>query len=98
MAYSASELEGVQWMMPAFDTPDASGLYARNTVDVENLQAGVDRMIKDGIHQIATTGSFGECWNLFMDEFETLIRATIETVNKRVPLFLGVTSTNLREA
>lgn len=98
MSYTFDELKGVQWMMPAFATPDAGSIFATNTVDVENLQEGVDRIIKDGIHQIATTGSFGQCWNLFPDEFESLVRATLDAVNKRVPLFLGVTSTNLREA
>jgi dihydrodipicolinate synthase/N-acetylneuraminate lyase len=98
MSYAPDELHGVQWMMPAFATPDAGGIFAAHTVDVENLQEGIDKIIKDGVHQIATTGSFGQCWNLFPDEFETLVRATIEAVDKRVPVFLGVTSTNLREA
>src|SRR6266516_7621286 len=53
--------------------------------------------LKDGIGLIATTGSFGQVWNLSFDEWQTLVTATIEAVNKRVPLMLGVTSTNPRE-
>lgn len=98
MSYTPTELSGICGMMPAFSTPDAADITATRTVDVENLQEGVDRVIKDGgVDLIATTGSFGECYNLFWDEFQTLVRATIETVNKRVPLMLGVTSTNPRE-
>jgi trans-o-hydroxybenzylidenepyruvate hydratase-aldolase len=97
MSYAPDELKGVCGMMPAFATPDASNILATNTVDVQNLQEGVDKIINDGIGMIATTGSFGQCWNLMWDEFTTLVDATIEAVDQRVPLMLGVTSTNPRE-
>ena len=97
MSYTFEELKGVCGMMPAFATANASEITATNTVDVDNLQDGVDRIIKDGIGVIATTGSFGQCWNLLWDEFTTLIDATIQAVDDRVPLMLGVTSTNPRE-
>jgi len=97
MSYSWDELKGVCGMMPAFATDNASDLTATNTIAVDNLQAGVDRIIKDGIGMICTTGSFGQCYNLFWDEFQTITRASIEAVNKRVPLMLGVTSSNPRE-
>jgi hydratase-aldolase len=97
VSYTFDELKGVCGMMPAFATANASQLTATNTVDVDNLQDGVDRIIKDGIGLIATTGSFGQCWNLLWDEFTTLVDATIEAVGNRVPLMLGVTSTNPRE-
>src|SRR5438093_13181534 len=97
MSYTFGDLKGVCGMMPAFATADASSITATNTVDVDNLHDGVDRIIKDGIGLIATTGSFGQVWNLSFDEWQTLVTATIEAVNKRVPLMLGVTSTNPRE-
>src|SRR5947209_17904905 len=97
MSYSWEELKGVCGMMPAFATENAGDLRATNTIAVDNLQEGVNRIIKDGIGMICTTGSFGQCYNLFWDEFQTLVRATIETVDKRVPLMLGVTSSNPRE-
>jgi trans-o-hydroxybenzylidenepyruvate hydratase-aldolase len=92
-----SQLRGVCAMMPSFTTADGDSLDARATVDVDALAAGVERMIGDGIDVIATTGSFGECYNLLWDEQQTLIRATIEVVRKRVPLFVGVTSPGPRE-
>jgi 4-(2-carboxyphenyl)-2-oxobut-3-enoate aldolase len=84
-------------MMPSFSTKDAGDLNARSTVDVDALQSGVDRMINDGIDLITTTGSFGECYNLFFDEYKTLASATVEAVKKRVPVFIGSTSPNPRE-
>jgi 4-(2-carboxyphenyl)-2-oxobut-3-enoate aldolase len=94
---TAQEVQGVMAMMPSFSTKDAGDLNARSTVDVDALQSGVDRMINDGIDLITTTGSFGECYNLFFDEYKTLASATVEAVKKRVPVFIGSTSPNPRE-
>lgn len=94
---TAQDLHGVMAMMPSFTTPDGNDLRSTNTVAVDNLTAAVDRIIKDGIGLIATTGSFGECYNLLFDEFVTLTRATVEAAKKRVPVFIGVTSPHTRE-
>lgn len=94
---TAQDLHGVMAMMPAFATPEAADIDATNTVAVDALQRGVDRIIRDGIDVIATTGSFGEFHTLLWDEFVTLTHATVEAVAKRVPLFIGVTSLNSRE-
>ena len=84
---SANELNGVLGMMPAFATPDAIDIRATQTIAVDNLKEGVDKIIKDGVNNIATTGTYGECYNLLFDEFKTLGVATVEAVKKRVPLF-----------
>jgi dihydrodipicolinate synthase/N-acetylneuraminate lyase len=84
-------------MMPAFATEDAADIRAKSTIDVDNLQSGVDRIIRDGINVIATTGSYGEFHTLLWDEFAMLTRATIEITNRRVPLFIGCTALNSRE-
>jgi trans-o-hydroxybenzylidenepyruvate hydratase-aldolase len=94
---TANELKGVLAMMPAFATPEAVDIKATDTIAVDNLTAGVDKIIKDGANNIATTGTYGECYNLLFNEFKTLAAATVETVKKRVPLFIGCTSPNPRE-
>jgi len=94
---TASDLNGVLGMMPAFATPDAVDIRATQTIAVDNLKEGVDKIIKDGLNNIATTGTYGECYNLLFDEFKTLAVATVETVKKRIPLFIGCTSSNPRE-
>src|SRR5215475_619741 len=94
---SAKDVQGVMAMMPSFSTENAGDLTSKNTVDVDNLKAGVDRMINDGIDVITTTGSFGECYNLDWDEYKTLAVAAVDAVKKRVPLFIGATSPNARE-
>jgi len=91
------DLGGVLGMMPAFATEDAVDIRATQTIAVDNLKKGVDRIINDGIDLIATTGTYGECYNLLFEEFKTLTVATVESVKKRVPLFIGCTSPNPRE-
>ena len=94
---TAKDVQGVMAMMPSFSTKNAGDLNATATIDVETLQSSVDRIIKDGVDVITTTGSFGECYNLFWDEYKTLATATVEAVKKRVPVFIGSTSPNPRE-
>ena len=84
-------------MMPSFATDDAVDVRATQTIAVDNLKEGVDKIIKDGANNIATTGTYGECYNLLFDEFKTLAVATVDAVKKRVPLFIGCTSPNPRE-
>jgi len=97
MMVSSQDVKGVMAMMPSFSTKDAGDLSSKNTIDVDNLKAGVDRIINDGVDVITTTGSFGECYNLNSEEYKTLAAATVDAVKKRVPLFIGATSPNARE-
>ncbi len=94
---TSQDLRGVMAMMPAFTTPDGGDYRSTNTVNVDELSRAVDQAVKDGINVLSTTGSFGECHTLLPDEFEALTRATIETVNKRIPVFIGCTSLHTRE-
>ncbi len=93
----ASDLGGMMAMMPAFATDTAASLTATDTVSVERLRAGLDRMVRDGADVIATTGSFGECHTLLREEFAVLARESVEVVRQRAPIFVGVTSVNARE-
>jgi dihydrodipicolinate synthase/N-acetylneuraminate lyase len=94
---SAGDVGGMMAMMPGFATDQAADLRATDTVSVERLRAGVDRMVRDGANVLATTGSFGECHTLLPKEFETLARESVEVVHRRIPVFVGVTSVNARE-
>lgn len=95
---TASDLKGMMAMMPSFATDNAIDVTATETIDVARLHQGLDRMIGDGADVIATTGSFGECHTLLMDEFRVLAHETVAATKARVPLFIGVTSPNTREA
>jgi len=94
---TCSDLSGLMTMMPAFGTDAAGDLNATQTISVERLESGLNRMIADGGDVISTTGSFGECHTLLFDEFKLLAESAAEIVNGRVPLFIGCTSLNDRE-
>jgi dihydrodipicolinate synthase/N-acetylneuraminate lyase len=94
---SASDLKGISAMMPAFATDQALKINATETIDLDRLANGVDRMVKAGVDVITTTGSFGEASNLLLSELSTLARGTVEVVNHRVPVIIGCVSQNSRE-
>jgi dihydrodipicolinate synthase/N-acetylneuraminate lyase len=94
---SSADLGGLMAMMPAFATDNAGDIHATETVSVDRLEAGLNRMIGDGANVIATTGSFGEFHTLLPAEYETLVRAVAEINNRRVPLFVGATGLNTRD-
>ena len=85
---SAKDIGGLMAMMPAFATDDAADIRATNTVDVDKLHKGVDRMIRDGANVMAAAGSFGEFHTLLPDEFEVLANETVAAAKKRVPVFV----------
>ena len=95
--YAPDELHGLNAMMPAFAKEGSESLTAVDTVDTDNLTDAVDRIIKDGANVISTTGSYGEVSTLLWEEMQTLFRATLDVVDKRVPVFFGITSWNGRE-
>jgi len=97
MSYTHEELGGVCAMSPAVATQDAGRMDAFHTIDVDNLSDALDRAIRDGVHMIATTGTFGQVWNLLWEEWQDAVVTSIQAVNKRVPLMLGVTTANPRE-
>lgn len=94
---SSNDLKGLMAMMPAFATDDAGDIHATNTVSVERMEKGLDRMIRDGANVIAAAGSFGEFHTLLPDEFKTLAHAASDITKQRVPLFVGATGLNTRE-
>ena len=94
---SSGDLGGLMAMMPAFATDDAADIHITNTISLDRLEAGLNRMISDGANVIATTGSFGEFHTLLPEEYETIVRASAEINRKRVPLFIGATGLNTRD-
>jgi 4-hydroxy-tetrahydrodipicolinate synthase len=64
---------------------DASG-----GVDEAALRRLIDRLIHDGAHAIAPLGSTGESAYLSDDEWQRVAAISIEQVDKRVPVIVGV--------
>ena len=96
---TANDLNGIMAMMPAFTTADGNRPDATATIDSDELARAVNKLIDDsGVTVLTTTGSFGEFHTLLWEEHKSLIEATVAAVKKRVPLFVGCTNLNPREA
>ncbi len=94
-----SDMKGGLWgFVPACSTPDAADVNAVDTIDTDALASLVDRLVRDGVDGIVTTGSAGESHTLSDDEYRTLITTVVETVNARVPVFVGASTLNTRDS
>jgi 4-(2-carboxyphenyl)-2-oxobut-3-enoate aldolase len=95
---TSADLGGLMAMMPGFATDNAADFKATNTVAVDRVEKGVNRMVADGANVISVAGSFGEFHTLLDDEFATLARAATEANNRRARMFIGTTALNTRQA
>jgi 4-hydroxy-tetrahydrodipicolinate synthase len=78
--------------------------YLVSPIDAQGrIKTGVlgklsDDLIKAGVHGLTPLGSTGEFAYLNREQRETVVRATIEAANKRVPVIAGVASTSTGDA
>jgi hydratase-aldolase len=94
---TSADIRGVFGLVPACATPDAGSWKATETIDTNALAELINKLIRDGVNGIMTTGSIGESHTLLWEEHKKLIETAVEAVNRRVPLFIGTTSLNTRE-
>jgi 4-hydroxy-tetrahydrodipicolinate synthase len=67
-------------------------------VDLPATQSSIDRLIKAGVSGVIVLPMLGENASLTVAERESVIRAAVEVVNRRVPLLSGLAETNLSAA
>ena len=60
------------------------------SLNLGGLKQNVDFMVNGGIHALVAAGGTGELFGLTPDEAKQVIRTTIDTVNKRIPVLAGV--------
>ena len=88
---STSDFHGV---FPYLVSPlDDSG-----EVRAEVLARLCDDLIAAGVHGLTPLGSTGEFAYLNREQRQTVVQATIEAANKRVPVIAGVASTSTADA
>jgi 4-hydroxy-tetrahydrodipicolinate synthase len=67
-------------------------------LDLPATQSSIDRLIKAGVSGVIVLPMLGENASLTVAERESVIRAAVEVVNRRVPLLSGLAETNLSAA
>lgn len=64
--------------------------FKNGEVDYNSYQQLIEYYIQKRITGIIPLGTTGECPVIEKDEFEKIIETTIEIVNKRIPVFIGL--------
>jgi 4-hydroxy-tetrahydrodipicolinate synthase len=72
----------VRGIIPPVVTP----MTPDEEVDYAKLRKFIDYQIACGVHGIFVLGTTGECYALDADEKHKIVAATVEHVNKRVPV------------
>jgi dihydrodipicolinate synthase/N-acetylneuraminate lyase len=90
---SAADLTGLLAIIPTPALPEAHRWDAEATVDLAETSRTVEALLADGADGVIALGTTGECPTLPAGEYEALVRCLVETVDGRVPLFIGATTT-----
>jgi 4-hydroxy-tetrahydrodipicolinate synthase len=75
-----------------------SPIDAQGRIKTDVLGTLTSDLIKAGVHGVTPLGSTGEFAYLNREQRETVVRATIEAANKKVPVIAGVASTSTADA
>jgi 4-hydroxy-tetrahydrodipicolinate synthase len=75
-----------------------SPIDAQGRIKTNVLAKLCDDLIKAGVHGLTPLGSTGEFAYLSREQRETVVKTTIETANRRVPVIAGVASTSTADA
>lgn len=92
------DITGLWAFVPACSTADAARVNAVDTIDTGALASLVERLVRDGVDGIVTTGSAGESHTLTTEEYRTLVTTVVDTAAGRVPVFIGASTLNTRES
>ena len=68
--------------------------FKNNEVDIKSYKGLIDHYISKGITGIIPLGTTGECPTIDDSEFELIVNNTIEFVDDRIPIFIGLGGNN----
>jgi 4-hydroxy-tetrahydrodipicolinate synthase len=84
----------VRGIIPAMITP----MTEDEELDEKGFRKLIDGLIAGGVHGIFSVGTAGEFWTLTVEEKKRIFQWTVESVNKRVPVYVGTCANSTREA
>ncbi|UKM64313.1 dihydrodipicolinate synthase family protein [Flavobacteriaceae bacterium GSB9] len=85
----------VNGIIPPMVTPLLSDNLSLDIKGVHNL---INHIISGGVHGLFILGTTGEATSLSYKTREQLIRETCANVNRRVPVFVGISDTSIEES
>jgi dihydrodipicolinate synthase/N-acetylneuraminate lyase len=93
---TARDLQGVIAITPTPAKEGADSWKLRDSVDLDETARLVDQLCKDGVNGLITTGTTGECATLLDHELVAFADCVVQSVRKRVPVFIGATNLGTR--
>lgn len=94
---AADEIRGMYAIIPTPALPGADSWDALSTVNLPETSRLLNSLIDDGADGVIALGTTGECATLTPQEFQSLATCIVETVNGRIPTFIGATSLGLHD-
>ena len=78
--------------------PLVSPLNADGSVDIAGFQRLIEHVLQGGVAGVFVLGTTGEGVGISYSKRRQLVEAAAETIEGRVPLYVGITDTCLEEA
>ncbi len=78
--------------------PMVTPLSGQNELDIPGLERLVEHIIDGGVHGLFILGTTGEAPDLSYEVRYNLVKHVCKQVNKRVPVFVGITDTAFSES
>lgn len=89
---SAQDFQGLYAIIATPAKPGSNRLDATDTVDFVETERLINKLIDDGAEGLIVLGTTGECATLATPDFMAFAGCVAETVNRRVPTFVGATT------
>ena len=89
---TAQDIRGLYAIIPTPAKQGAERLDATDTVDLVETERLLKALIADGISGLIVLGTTGECATLSQPDYEAFVACVLETVNRRIPTFVGASA------
>lgn len=86
---TANDYRGVYAIIPTPCKEGGDRFDAVDTVNLDETERLVNKLIDAGVEGLIALGTTGECATLSTDDYNAFARCVLETVNKRIPTFMG---------
>jgi len=89
---TAKDIRGMYAIIPTPAKAGSENIEATQTVDFEETTKLINKLLADGASGLIALGTTGECATVSSEEYTGLVDCILNTVNKRVPVFIGTTA------
>jgi dihydrodipicolinate synthase/N-acetylneuraminate lyase len=94
----AQDYQGMYGIIATPAKQDGDRLDAVDTVDFDETERLINKLIHDGVSGLIVAGTTGECATLSNEDYRSFAACVLDTVNRRIPTFVGATSMSGQES